>query len=173
MFQSGVKVGAATRPMNSQLLEHLLDVALIDRFKIAASLLLAPLLLRFLPAQQEALRLLILAVVATGAGIGASLLTGPEPLARLRAFHERVQPPGFWGPVADPRDARRLARGLAATAVAAFSIFSLLTGLGSWLAHSPPPTWFPARGAWLVCVLVTGVALVPVWWRLAFSGPRR
>jgi Na+/proline symporter len=139
---------------------------------IGASLLLAPWLLATVPAGSEALRLLWMAVVSTAVGVGASLWTGPEALDQLARFHQRARPPGFWGPLAAPDDARRLGRGLAATGLAALSIFSLLTGLGSWLVSSPAPTWFPARGAWIVCLLVTGIGLVPVWWRLAFSAPR-
>ena len=114
-----------------------------------------------------------MAIASTGVGVAASLLTAPEPLARLRAFHERVGPPGFWGPVASPGDTRRLWRGLAATGLAALSIFALLTGLGSWIARSPAPTWFPSQPGFIASLLVTGLALVPAWWRLAFSARRR
>jgi Na+/proline symporter len=140
---------------------------------IAASLALAPFLLAYVPAEREALRLLLMALASTGAGIAASLLTAPEPLAGLRAFYERVGPPGFWGPVGSPGDAGRLWRGLAATGLAALSIFALLTGAGSWLVRSPAPTWFPSQPAFVACLLVTGAALVPVWWRLGFSARRR
>jgi Na+/proline symporter len=143
---------------------------------ILASLVLAPLLLVFVPAEQEALRLLVMAVGSTLAGVAASLASGPESRERLRAFYERARPPGFWRPVAGDAaasDARRLRRGLLATAVAAFSIFSLLTGLGSWLAGSPEPAWWSGgREVWIACVAATGAGLVPVWWRLAFGGAR-
>ncbi len=146
---------------------------------IGASLLLAPLLLLWVPPEQEALRLLVMAVGSTGAGVGLSLALGAEPMGRLRAFYERVRPPGFWGPVAqaaggDPRaDARRLARGLGATAIASFSIFCVLAGLGTWLAGSPEPTWWPAgSGAWISAQLVVGLGLAPLWWRLGFAQKR-
>lgn len=140
---------------------------------IAASALLAPVLLTFV--EQEAARLLLMAVGATAAGVGVSLAVGPEARERLVVFYERARPPGFWGPIAaelrvDPAgDVLRLWRGLGATAVAGLSIFSMLTAVGSWLVGSPPPTWFPHREAWLGSVLVLGVALVPVWWRLGFG----
>ncbi|MEE9608557.1 MAG: sodium:solute symporter family protein [Myxococcota bacterium] len=148
---------------------------------IAASLLLAPVLLLWVPA--EAWRLLAMAIGSTATGVTASLLTAPEPAERLCAFYERARPPGYWGPVVaslggDPADpARRLVRGLLATAVAAFSIFSLLTGVGSWLVGSSAPLWFPdalpggvsGRSAWIACVLAAGVGLIPVWWRLGFG----
>jgi hypothetical protein len=140
---------------------------------VAASLVLAPVLLLGVPAEQEALRLLLMALGSTAAGVGASLLTRPVSPERLRAFYAQARPPGFWQPVAsglgegDAGDVRRLGRGLLATALAALSIFSLLTGLGSWLAGSPAPIWWPApRGVWLASVLATGTALVPLWWRL-------
>ncbi|MDH5307529.1 MAG: Na+:solute symporter [Myxococcales bacterium] len=132
----------------------------------AAPLLAAPL--------SEAVRLLVMAALASGAGVGASLLT-PEPLERLQAFFERAHPPGFWAPVAtslgvDPAEGvRRLARGLAAVAAAALCVFSLLTGLGSWLCSSPAPLWWPLGwGAWIASQLALGCGLVPAWWRLGF-----
>ncbi|HJL18831.1 MAG TPA: sodium:solute symporter family protein [Sandaracinaceae bacterium LLY-WYZ-13_1] len=113
--------------------------------------------------ETDALRLLIVAGVATGAGISAALLTRPVPAERLRAFHERVRPPGFWGPVSDtPRaDRRRLARGLAATAGAALGTFALLVGSGTWLLGAPPPTLLPATGPWIAVCLATGALLLP------------
>ena len=146
---------------------------------IGASLLLAPVLLLWVPPEQEALRLLVMAVGSTAAGVGLSLALGSEPLERLRAFYERVRPPGFWGPVAqaagaDPRaDARCLARGLGATAIASFSVFCVLAGLGTWLVGSPAPTWWPAgSGVWISAQLVVGLGLAPVWWKLGFDQKR-
>lgn len=142
---------------------------------LAASLLLAPLLLVWIPAGHEALRLLAVAFGATSAGIAASLLTAPEPREHLAAFYARARPPGFWGPVASTvgvapgQDARRLARGLLATGLAAFSIFCALTGLGSWLVGSPAPPGIASRGLWIGALLLLSAALVPLWWRLGFG----
>jgi SSS family solute:Na+ symporter len=131
---------------------------------IAASSVLAPLLLWRVPAEQEALRLLLMAGGATAVGILLSLAGGPEPQDRLQRFYERVRPPGFWSPIArasgqDPRaDRRRLARGLALTAVASLAIFCTLVGLGSWLVGSPTPAAWPfSAGAWIALLLVTGL----------------
>ena len=122
-----------------------------------------------------AVRLLIMAALSTGAGIGVSLFT-PEDPERLRRFFERTRPPGWWGPIAaslgvDPADAtRRLGRGLTAAGATALSLFSLLTGLGSWLCQSPAPTWWPLGwGVWIASQLAVGGALIPLWWKLGFS----
>jgi hypothetical protein len=141
---------------------------------ILASAALVPLLLFVVPAEREALRLLLVAAGSTAAGVLVSLFVGPEVPERLRDFYRRVHPPGFWAPVAAAlgEDAamgpRRLGRGLLATALAALSIFALLTGLGAWLVGSLPPPWLPQRALWIAALLALGVALVPVWWRLAF-----
>jgi hypothetical protein len=135
---------------------------------------LVPLLFFVVPAEQEALRLLLVAAGSTAAGVLVSSFFGPEAPERLRDFYRRVRPPGYWAPVAaslgedTASGPRRLARGLLATALAALSIFALLTGLGAWLAQSLPPPWLPHRGAWIVGLLALGAALVPIWWCLAF-----
>ena len=154
---------------------------------IAASVVAAPVLMTLVPDDQHAVRLLVVAVVATGAALTAIVVAGPEERERLVAFYRRVQPPGFWGPVA--RAARdldaagpahgevsrrapaddgpvRLARALAATAVCALSVFCLLVGIGSWLAGSPAPGWMPSAGAWQFGLVVIGLGLTPVWRRL-------
>ncbi|MDQ3269492.1 MAG: Na+:solute symporter [Pseudomonadota bacterium] len=147
---------------------------------IIASLLMAPPLLIYMnagTADTEAMRLLIMFVGSTAAGIVVSLLTGPEKMERLQDFYRRARPPGLWGPIAvavgrDPAaDWRRLLTGLGAVATAAFSIFCLLTAVGSLLAQSLPPPWFPWRTPWLVLLTVVGLGLIPVWWRMAFNSP--
>jgi SSS family solute:Na+ symporter len=137
---------------------------------IAASAVLAPLLLAAFPDDREALRLLCMAGGSTLAGVAASLATAPEARERLHAFYRSARPPGFWGPIArgagvEPgRDARRLGRGLGATAAAALCFFCLLTGFGSWLAGSPvPAAWLPSRPAWIALLIALGALLVPLW----------
>jgi Na+/proline symporter len=143
---------------------------------IAASAVLAPLLLWFV--ESEALRLLALAAGATGVGIAASLVAGPESEARLREFYERVRPPGFWGPIAracgDPGDdRRRLYRGLAATAAGSLCVFCLLVAIGSWLVGGSEPAWWGAgRVLWIASVLVVGGGLGHLSWRLGFATER-
>jgi len=118
-----------------------------------------------------ALRLLTMAALSTAAGLAGSL-AWPEKPARLRAFFEKVRPPGWWGPIATAAGAdddgalRRLARGSAATAAASLSCFSLLVGFGTWVAGSPTPTWWPqSPGSWAMWIaanLALGSALIPL-----------
>lgn len=148
---------------------------------IACSLVLAPVLLFTLDgSDNEALRLLLMAFGSTLAGITASLVAGPDPREKLEAFYERAHPPGFWGPIANGSgteaasvSVRKLWRGILTIALASLSMFSLLVGFGSWLASSPPPTWFPHAELWRFAVLAVGFALLPIWLRLAFANPER
>ncbi len=140
------------------------------------SILLAPALLRWVPPEHEALRLLLMAVGSTTAGLALSLAVGSESMDRLQLFYERVRPPGFWGPLAvaaggKPHEGlRRLGRGLAATGLGSFSIFCVLAGLGTGLAGSLGPTWWPlGHASWVAVQLLAGLGLVPVWWRLGFA----
>jgi solute:Na+ symporter, SSS family len=130
---------------------------------------LAPFLLAHFSEEQDAIRILLIAGGSTLAAVVVSWWTGPEPLPALRAFYARVRPPGFWAPVAglageaEGESTGRLVRGLAVTAAAALSVFSLLTGVGSWLIDSPPPTWFAWRNLWIGFLLCLGVGLSPLW----------
>ncbi|WP_169977916.1 sodium:solute symporter family transporter [Tautonia rosea] len=123
----------------------------------------------------EAVRMLIMAVVASGIGIGVALYVGPESRESLGEFYRRTRPPGFWGPIAEAnggsaRDDRlRLYRGVGAVIAAALSIFSMLVGIGSLICGSPPPFWWPHRPTWIGFCLVMGFGLMPVWYWLGFS----
>ena len=133
--------------------------------------MLAPLLLYWLPHDREATRLLCMALGATTSGVVVALYGPREPMAQLVRFYERVRPPGFWGPVSSlrgqgAREARaRLRSGLLATGLAAWSVFALLTVLGSLLIGSPAPSWVPDRALWLTLLIVSAIAAVPVWMR--------
>jgi SSS family solute:Na+ symporter len=141
---------------------------------IIASFVLAPVLLHVLP-QNEAWRLLLMALGATVTGVVVSLAVGPEARDRLAIFYERTRAPGFWGPIAESvgetasEPARRLGRGLLAMGLSALSIFALLTGFGTWLVGSPPPFWLPHRAGWVVLLLVTGLASALVFFRLGLA----
>ena len=140
------------------------------------SLVVAPFLILYLDDDQQALRLLLMATVATTAALAAIWIKGPEDQARLRASYQRVRPGGFWGPVAraagggdrDDAGARRLWRALGAMATCSLSVFCLLVGLGTWLVGSPPPLWLPFRPVWVGGLLLAGLLLCPVWNRLGY-----
>ena len=73
---------------------------------IAASVVAAPVLMAAVPDDQHAVRLLVVAVVATAAALVAVAVAGPEERERLVAFYRKVRPVGFWGPVARGRGRR-------------------------------------------------------------------
>lgn len=143
--------------------------ALAELAAIAASLLLAPLLLASV--SEEGVRLLVMATLSSAVAVALARWGPPEPAASLDVFYRRVQPPGFWGPVArrcgnDPgADARRLARGLWLTAAGSLTLFCALVGTGTWLFGSRPPVWFPWRSAWIGANLLLALALGFAVWR--------
>ena len=142
---------------------------------ILCSLVLAPILLLTLSGpEDDAVRLLIMAVLATGAAVGTSLVLGAERDSVLQGFYRKALPPGFWSPVArslgmEDRGVAVLWRGGLMVAVSAVSLFCLLTAIGSWLCGSPAPPWMPSRTLYLGGLTVLGLALVPIWWRAAFA----
>ena len=145
---------------------------------LAVSALAAPVLLIALPAEQEATRLLWMAASATTTGIVVAFVGPAEPMSGLVRFYRRVQPPGFWGSVASIAGSaegsaahERLARGLAATTLAAWSVFASLTALGSLLVGSPAPLWMPRRDLWIGLLLLSAIVLTPAWLRLGGLAP--
>ena len=142
------------------------------------SFVMAPLLMIYLSDDQQALRLLLTATVSTAAALAAIWIKGPEDQARLAAFYQRVRPVGFWAPVAraagaagDDAGARRLWRALGAMGTCSLSVFCLLVGVGTWLVSSPPPVWLSSSSVWVGSLLLVGLLLCPVWYRLGY--PRR
>ena len=101
------------------------------------------------------------------------------PRAGLVAFYRKSpagrllggRSPGSAGAAADDGP-RRLGRALAATGSCALSVFCLLVGIGSWLAGSPAPAWFPFEAAWRGGLIAAGVALAPLWYRLGYRDRR-
>lgn len=142
---------------------------------LVVSLVMVPVLMLYASGLQETLQILILAGTAGAVCFIVSLTTPPEDMERLAAFYRRVRPPGFWGPVAvhageEPQPALdSLVRAGTATVLASFSIFCLLTGIGSWVCQSPAPRWFPFRDIWIALLLILPVVLTPIWWRLGFQ----
>jgi Na+/proline symporter len=141
---------------------------------IVVSSLAAPPLMLYLNDDQQALRLLLAATVSTLAALAAIWFKGPEEEARLTLFYTRVRPVGFWGPVAratgaaDAQGPRRLLRALAAMALCSLTVFCLLVGVGTWLVGSPPPVWLHSRPTWIGGLLLLGLALCPLWYRLGY-----
>ena len=141
---------------------------------VLASIVAAPLLMVYVDDGRHALRLLLVAAFATAAALVAIRVAGPEDRDRLAAFYRKVRPVGFWGPIARDADVaaddgpKRLGRALAATGICALCVFCLLVGIGSWLAGSPAPAWFPFEAAWRGGLIVAGVALMPLWYRLGY-----
>lgn len=114
-------------------------------------------------------RLLFVAGVSVLVAVALAFLKGPENSSLLKAFYERVRPAGFWGPFAPSggtKDRQRLYRALIATGTSAFSLFCALVGIGSWLAGSPAPNWWPSSLTWDLTLIGISLALIPVWWRV-------
>ena len=138
----------------------------------------APALMIYLGDDQQALRLLLAATVSTAAALVAVWIRGPEDPARLTTFYRRVRPVGFWGPIAGTARAgvdagpRRLWRALAAMVLCSLTVFCLLVGSGTWLVGSPPPVWLPSTPVWIGGLLLTGLVLCPVWYRLGYAEAR-
>ena len=134
----------------------------------------APILMIALDDDQQALRLLIVATMSTAAALVAIWLKGPESTERLSEFYQRVQPVGFWGPIThangvdDAVAPQQLWRSVSATVLCSLSVFCLLVGVGSWLIGSPSPVWVPSRPVWIGGLLLTGLSLCPVWYRLGY-----
>lgn len=135
---------------------------------MAASIIVAPILLFTMgtdPAD-EWVRLLIMALVTTGAAICVTFITPPTDQKTLLAFYERVQPYGWWGKTAAlagdrpeaPREALRMRT--QSLLVTAASLFFLLLGVGRLLVQAPDASIF-----WSWTYVVIGLALIPLWWR--------
>ncbi len=136
---------------------------------IAASLLAAPILLLWV--QSDPLRMLLMTVLTASAAIAVALRWPPAISPELRAFYQRVRPPGFWRPVAvalslsPGRSPRELARGVFATGLGSLCVFALLTLLGSLLVRAPAPLWLPGRPAWLSGLALLVVVSALLTWR--------
>lgn len=128
---------------------------------LLASMVLAPLLLRYV--SHEAVRMLLMTVLTAAVAVAVAWLGPSDSAAGVRAFYERVRPPGFWAAVAaqcgdDPRlPLRRLARGLIQTVLSAASVFCLLVGLATWIFGSPAPAALPRALATLWPFALTGL----------------
>ena len=142
---------------------------------IIASTMLAPLLLT--QVEGEGARILLMTIATTFIVVGLSLFGPTTPSERVKEFYRRVEPPGFWGPVAracghEPSvAAMRLRSGLLTAGGTALAIFCLLVGIGSWLFVGPAPSWFPWRGPWIAALLLVAAALLVRLRAAAHSSP--
>jgi hypothetical protein len=90
-------------------------------------------------------------------------MPGTEP-ARLRAFYDRVRPPGWWpvsarGAGVDTRASRtEFRRDLLAMFAAVLTVYGWLVGTAQLLLQTASPVFAG-------CLLLAGTAAVPVWWR--------
>jgi solute:Na+ symporter, SSS family len=134
-----------------------------------ASLIFAPILLFGFPNLSEGERLLLMTALSTVAVLFVTFATPPEPLKKRIEFYQKVKPPGFWTDVAEAGGEnrqvpmKRFARSLGATVLSALSVFLLLISLGGFLVEG-----FDSNLPVNLTVLLTGLIIVPVWWRLGF-----
>ena len=133
---------------------------------MATSLVLAPVLL--VTTEAEWTRLALMAVASTTAAVAAALAGPRTDPAVLRAFWNRVRPPGFWAASAPPgsHPVRRLALTCGITVAAAASLFLALLGLGGLVVRPPEQGPLAHLGA-----LAAAIALVPLWWRRLRTRP--
>ncbi|HLU65394.1 MAG TPA: sodium:solute symporter family protein [Kofleriaceae bacterium] len=99
-----------------------------------------------------AVRLIAIVVGSTAVWLAVTLLTPPEPMQVLRAFHDRVRPRGgFWRPVAGPPDRRGGGRDLLAWLAGVVFVYAATFAVG-FLLLGPRS---------LGAALVGGAALAP------------
>lgn len=134
---------------------------------IAASLVVAPILLFVFKDWNEGARMLTMLGISTSILIFVTLVTRPESKERLVYFYKKVRPPGFWKPVAvlSEEDAgvpfAQFRRSAVAIGLGVLSIFLLVVGAGKMLLAG---SWTADGNAlWLA---MTGAVLLPFWWYL-------
>jgi Na+/proline symporter len=137
---------------------------------IAASLLVAPLLL--FTVDEEWLKLLLMAVLSTGAVLFVTWITPRTDPQVLDRFYRRVGPAGGWAETArrtgdDPRrPARALRLAVRRIVTTAASVYLALIGVTRLLL--PPPGGSRLSG---LLFLLLALASVFLWWGRAFGAP--
>ena len=146
--------------------------AIAELASIVASAAFAPVLLALFGDDQEALRLLLMALATTITLIVVAFAVYPARAddPALIAFFRQVHPPGYWAPVARaaglPAEASRsdLFRGALRTATSSLSLFCALIGAGTWLVAGTVPSWMPSPALWAPGLLVVALAGIYLWW---------
>lgn len=133
---------------------------------VATSTVVAPVLL--FGVETDAVRLLAMAVAATGGCIAVSFAFGPESATTLHTFYQRAQPFGAWRPFRSQDEQTRKTRELRTAVVGLLgsmvTVFALLVGVGTLIVSSPPPLWLPSRGLFGGVLIAVGVGAIPLWW---------
>jgi Na+/proline symporter len=106
--------------------------------------------------------LVIVVAVSVPIALAATLLTEPEPLDTLRAFHARVRPPGFWGPVAPDAESANWIHALRVVCGTA-GVYAWMLG-GGWLLLGRPVGGLVALvfGALALAVATVSISGAPV-----------
>ncbi|MGD2140151.1 MAG: Na+:solute symporter [Burkholderiales bacterium] len=139
---------------------------------IVVALVASGLLLHLFPdAEQEWLRLGLMALLSTVAAVGITFVTPRTEQHVLSAFYQRVRPVGWWRKTAevngdDPvNPLQRLMRDAMFVFTGAISLLFMLVGLGRLLVRAPGDSM-------LVSLLLVGIAIaaVPFWWSALTAG---
>lgn len=139
---------------------------------IIGSVIITPFLIIYFPDISEAQKLLLMAFISIALCLFGIFFFGPEDKRVLDKFYVTVKPVGFWKEVSGKKnneDINKLTNSLISLLLCAMSLFALLIGLGSLIAQSPGPTWFPSRVLWISLNLLLGLGLIPIWYKRSFK----
>ncbi len=108
------------------------------------------------------LQLLVIVPAAFVVWLGVTLLTRPEPEDRLRAFYQRVQPGGFWGPYQSANaDLEPVSKGLWVNFIGGLLfIYGATFGIGYFILLQP------GKGALCTTLSVAGFVII---WKACLS----
>ena len=138
---------------------------------IIVSLIAAPIILAI--TDQEWIRLGSMSVISTVAAISVTFFTPKTDDDVLRRFYERVKPLGFWRRTAvlasekPNQPIKRLLFGIKLTALAALTLYLLKVGIGKLIISPPGESMIPP-----VIYTISGLLLIPLWWKGAFGKNR-
>ena len=136
---------------------------------IVVATICVPLFLKMDVSNHESL--LSIAGISFVATMSAVFIKGPEERGVLNKFYNRVQPSGFWGPVAQEFNKTQslslnsFFENIFHMALCALTCFGLLVGMGTLLVGGTPPVWFPNSILWSIFCVALALGVAPVWWR--------